>query len=350
MRIGLVGTEWTRVQFGSGGLEHLVLGWAAELARSHEVTVFSVSERGRNMRLGAREAFKRVDLSHPSQLSAAAHAAEIDVLQLNNRPGWLTYFDRAFVTFHNFKDAWLETTSPLLGNEDVAQAIAEAPCITTVSHALGSHVEAVTGRAPNLVTRPFVAAEFLTCPIQRSNSGVVLYAGRLLRKKGVNVIVDAKRRGLLDSFDVAFTNYIAPWTTPTAEHLALQSVIRQTPGCHLIEPCSTRSEMVQLLADAAVVVIPSIEPEAFGLVSIEAQAVGRPVVVADSGGLRETVPSKEYIVTPGDADALGQAIANAASDDVDPQSRRQWVEQNFTIADSTAMLERAIAMAARRDK
>ncbi|WP_123691265.1 glycosyltransferase family 4 protein [Allostella humosa] len=66
-----------------------------------------------------------------------------------------------------------------------------------------------------------------------------------------------------------------------------------------------------MLAD--VVVAPSTEPEAFGRVPVEAQAMGRPVIATDHGGARETVISGEtgLLVPPGDAAALASAIADA---------------------------------------
>jgi glycosyltransferase involved in cell wall biosynthesis len=64
-----------------------------------------------------------------------------------------------------------------------------------------------------------------------------------------------------------------------------------------------------MLAD--VVVSASTDPEAFGRVAAEAQAMGRPVVASDHGAARETViPGKTGLLfTPGDADALALAIA-----------------------------------------
>ena len=47
-------------------------------------------------------------------------------------------------------------------------------------------------------------------------------------------------------------------------------------------------ELVALAAAADVAVVPSIY-EPFGLVALEAAAVGTPLVVADTGGLREVV-------------------------------------------------------------
>ncbi|HZT50660.1 MAG TPA: glycosyltransferase family 4 protein, partial [Stellaceae bacterium] len=66
-----------------------------------------------------------------------------------------------------------------------------------------------------------------------------------------------------------------------------------------------------MLAD--VVVSASTEPEGFGRVIVEAQAMGRPVVATAHGGAIETVvPGKTgWLVPPGDPDALGRAIVEA---------------------------------------
>jgi glycosyltransferase involved in cell wall biosynthesis len=68
-----------------------------------------------------------------------------------------------------------------------------------------------------------------------------------------------------------------------------------------------------MLAD--VVVVPSIVPEGFGRVPVEAQAMGRPVVVSNSGGLRETMLEGEtgWLVRVNDPQDLAEAI-NAALD------------------------------------
>jgi glycosyltransferase involved in cell wall biosynthesis len=69
------------------------------------------------------------------------------------------------------------------------------------------------------------------------------------------------------------------------------------------------------LALADVVVNASTEPEAFGRVVIEAQAMARPVIVADHGAAPETVREGEtgWRVKPGDAAALAAALDRAFS-------------------------------------
>ena len=64
---------------------------------------------------------------------------------------------------------------------------------------------------------------------------------------------------------------------------------------------------------ATVVVCPSTDPEGFGRVPVEAQAMGRPIVAADHGGAQETVIRGQtgWLVKPGDSTALAGAIEEA---------------------------------------
>jgi glycosyltransferase involved in cell wall biosynthesis len=68
-----------------------------------------------------------------------------------------------------------------------------------------------------------------------------------------------------------------------------------------------------MLAD--VVVSASSDPEGFGRVIVEAQAMGRPVIATDHGGARETIiPGVTgWLVPPHDPPALAKAISGALS-------------------------------------
>jgi glycosyltransferase involved in cell wall biosynthesis len=73
------------------------------------------------------------------------------------------------------------------------------------------------------------------------------------------------------------------------------------------------SDMPAALMVADVVVLPSIEPEAFGRGAVEAQAMGRPVVASRLGAQTETIEDgvTGFLVPPGDAAALAAEIARA---------------------------------------
>jgi len=67
---------------------------------------------------------------------------------------------------------------------------------------------------------------------------------------------------------------------------------------------------------ASIVVVPSILPEPFGLVAIEAMAAGRSVIAANHGGLSEIVVDRVTgtLVVPGSVESLADAIVSYIGD------------------------------------
>ncbi|XDZ68124.1 glycosyltransferase family 4 protein [Alphaproteobacteria bacterium LSUCC0226] len=96
-------------------------------------------------------------------------------------------------------------------------------------------------------------------------------------------------------------------------------------------------DMPAALMVADVVVMPSITPEPFGRVALEAQAMGRPVVAFEHGGAIESIKHGEtgWLAIPGDVDSLAAAIKAAL--DLSPRKRkalsiaaRQHIEAHFS--------------------
>jgi glycosyltransferase involved in cell wall biosynthesis len=75
-------------------------------------------------------------------------------------------------------------------------------------------------------------------------------------------------------------------------------------------------ELAQELANASVVVVPSLWPEPFGLVGIEALAAGRPVIASATGGIGEWLQDgvTGLSVRPGDAGELALALEELLAD------------------------------------
>ena len=74
---------------------------------------------------------------------------------------------------------------------------------------------------------------------------------------------------------------------------------------------------------STVVVAPSLEPEGFGRIAIEAQAMGRPLIATDHGGGRETILRDEtgWLVTPGDVHGLATALNEALALDAGQRAK-----------------------------
>ncbi|PIW29905.1 MAG: glycosyl transferase [Rhodospirillales bacterium CG15_BIG_FIL_POST_REV_8_21_14_020_66_15] len=137
---------------------------------------------------------------------------------------------------------------------------------------------------------------------------VIMLPGRLTRWKGQPVVIDALAklgrkdvRCLLVGGDQGREDYRAELEAMIAAR-DLNEVVR------LVDHCDDMPA-AYMLTD--VVISASTDPEAFGRVIAEAQALGRPVIATDHGGAKETVMSGEtgWLVPPGDAEALAVAIA-----------------------------------------
>jgi glycosyltransferase involved in cell wall biosynthesis len=137
---------------------------------------------------------------------------------------------------------------------------------------------------------------------------VVMLPGRLTGWKGQAVLLDAIAR--LNRADVVCVlvgaqqggSRYAERLYHQAETLGIADRLRLVGHC---------DEMPVALLLADVVVHASTEPEAFGRVVIEAQAMGRPVIASDLGGPVETVRHgvTGWRVPPNDPAALAAAIA-----------------------------------------
>jgi glycosyltransferase involved in cell wall biosynthesis len=109
---------------------------------------------------------------------------------------------------------------------------------------------------------------------------VVLYFGKLIRNKGVHLLLDALRGLDARAVIVGFGDY-----RDELEALA-------PPGT-LFTGIQEHRHLVHLIPLADVVVVPSIFPEAFGMVAAEAAACGTPPVVARHSGLAEIAAGLE---------------------------------------------------------
>ena len=164
---------------------------------------------------------------------------------------------------------------------------------------------------------------------------IVMLPGRLTRWKGHSVLLKAlasmKRRDLccvLVGSDQGRTHYRAELENLTSS-LGLGEVVRIVDHCR---------DMAAAYMLADVVVSASTDPEAFGRVTAEAQAMGRPVVATKHGASRETIIPDQtgWLVPPNNPDALARALNVALAIDfpirqkLADQARRHVIE-NFTV-------------------
>jgi len=145
---------------------------------------------------------------------------------------------------------------------------------------------------------------------------VIMLPGRLTRWKGQSFFIEAIAalgrkdiRCLLLGSDQGRLNYRRELEKLIAVN-GLNEIVR------IIENCSDMPA-AYMLTD--VVVSASMDPEAFGRIIPEAQALGRPVIATNHGGALETVIQGEtgWLVPPGDVAALTNAIEHVLALDGD---------------------------------
>lgn len=139
---------------------------------------------------------------------------------------------------------------------------------------------------------------------------VVMLPARVTRWKGHELLIDA----LALVRDLPFHCLIVgPYEGKESYKARLEARIAKhglTPHVHLVGHCADMPAAYKL---ADVVVSASLDPEPFGRVIIEAQAMGRPVVASDHGGAAESMIDGEtgWLVQPDNARALADGIRSA---------------------------------------
>lgn len=163
---------------------------------------------------------------------------------------------------------------------------------------------------------------------------IVMLPGRLSRWKGQLVLIEAisklehrNIRCLLVGSAQGREDYRRELEARIVRH-GLEEVVRIVDHC---EDMAAAYKLTDLVVSA------STDPEAFGRVVCEAQAMGRPVIATDHGGAKETViPGVTgWLTPPGDADALAQAIAKSLTLDEHARTRLaaaaiEHVQKNFS--------------------
>jgi glycosyltransferase involved in cell wall biosynthesis len=130
----------------------------------------------------------------------------------------------------------------------------------------------------------------------------LLYFGDVTEDKGVAALVEAYR-GLEG----------APPLVLIGRRLI--EGLPDVDGLHRLEPMP-HALAIEAVRRSLCVIAPSLLPESFGIVALEAAAAGKPAIVSDIGGLRDVVVDGEtgFLVAPGDVEALRVALRKVSED------------------------------------
>ena len=150
---------------------------------------------------------------------------------------------------------------------------------------------------------------------------VILFVGRIQPLKAPDVLIEAVGRMVERDPGRARRLRLIIIGSPSGPEAAWSAELRRLAGTLGLtdvvdfRPHSPRAELFRWYCVSDLVGVPSYN-ESFGLVALEAQACGRPVVATDVGGLRHAVDDGQTgLLVPGhDRDAWADAIASILDD------------------------------------
>jgi glycosyltransferase involved in cell wall biosynthesis len=138
---------------------------------------------------------------------------------------------------------------------------------------------------------------------------LVGFVGRLTRQKGVDVLLRAFAQV---EKQIPSARLVLAGDGPDRQALVN---LAQSLGLQQVMFLGWRTDAANLMADMDLLVIPS-RWEGFGLVALEAMALGKPIVASRISALPEIIAPEEtgLLVAPGDPDALAESIRMLLAD------------------------------------
>lgn len=219
-------------------------------------------------------------------------------------------------------------------------SIRTADAVTAISRATAELVRQVGGREAAVLPYGAAVKDDGAPPARSALSGDgplrLLFVGRLVERKGVEVLVRAAAR-LAERRDVRLVvvgeGKREAEIRRTAREVGLEGRVEMTGR---VSP----AELERRYGEADIFVLPAVvdakgDTEGLGVVLLEALRFERPVVASRVGGIPDVVEPRRsgWLVPPGDPDALARTLEQVAAD---PETARRvaregrrWARQRF---------------------
>lgn len=150
-----------------------------------------------------------------------------------------------------------------------------------------------------------------------NNDILVALVGRINRFKGQDRLVVVANQ--LWAQGIRNVHYLLVGSPPQGQENCRDSLVKriqESPAVNQITLQDFQSDIWDVWDACDIAVVPSTEPESFGLVALEAMTAGKPVIASDHGGIVEVVVHGEtgLLIKPGNNDKLAEAILTLVSD------------------------------------
>lgn len=207
---------------------------------------------------------------------------------------------------HNDPQGMREAATPV----ERAEMLSRLACVVTSSGYLRQRfLTGVAAPVRNPVVLPN-CLDFAELPSPRQRERLILFAGRVVADKAPDIFVSACAAAVPD---------LPGWRAEiigadrfrfdSPDTVFVQSVRASANAAHIrMLGYRDHPEVLEAMARAAIVVVPSRWPEPFGLAALEALASGAALICSPRGGLPEVAGNAAVYANPDDPDEVAAAI------------------------------------------
>jgi glycosyltransferase involved in cell wall biosynthesis len=347
---------------GYGTEQHIAALATAMARRGHDVRCLVIA--GSPVEALLRDAAVPTVSIRPGRTRGMRIAASLLSLALRQRPDWMVSNDPRFyrmllalrgivgarvALFRHWHDA-----PPRQRTRELLSRRPDRFILVSQFHREDYRRQGMSVESASVLYNPIDTGRFRPSPAARARTRaelgfgetdlVVGYVGRMIEVKGIFTLLDAAKRFLA----VEASGRVL-WVGDGEDADALRARIARSPQAGRHHFRGWQAEMAALYPALDILAVPSLYPEPFGRVSVEAQAAAVPVVSSLVGGLPETfMPDATGIgVEPGDANGIADAILSLSGD---PERRRrmgaagrEWACGRFSLERIAEDFERLLA-------
>ncbi|OXM85470.1 glycosyltransferase family 4 protein [Paenibacillus rigui] len=298
MRILIIAPEQIPVPPVMGGsVEICIFAIAKKLARQHEVTVISRKHGSYPKRsvIGGVN-IVRVPTGSPktylSHVKSYLSGKSYDWIQIDNRPRFLHAIKQMFphTPVSLFLHSLTFVSSPRLSRKEGAVYLRKADLIIANSASLKRELSRRFPGAAGRIRKVWLGVDverFRPAKRKQAGSYTLLFAGRIIPRKGIPVLLKAVHLAKKRSSRLKLL--IAGGSNNKGYGRQMRSLSKRLGVSATFLGTIPHRRMHKIYARADCFVCPSQGHEAFGLVNVEAMASGLPVIASDNGGIKEIV-------------------------------------------------------------
>jgi glycosyltransferase involved in cell wall biosynthesis len=164
-----------------------------------------------------------------------------------------------------------------------------------------------------------------------SSEVIIALVGRVSRWKGQKILLNSFYQISKSNSNIKLAFVGSP---PPNQELFLEELQEQIMELKILDKVTLipfTNEISKIWQCIDIAIVPSTEPEPFGLVAVEAMLAKKPVIGSNHGGLTEIIVNNEtgFLVEPNNETKLAEAISKLIDN---PEMRKQFGENGYQRA------------------